>query len=70
MARYVSIIREPADKLADVRISLGSLSNLGIYIVFRGDPEETIQLLKAALVAAETALPQGHYEDKRGRPQG
>ena len=68
--RYVSITREPPDRLADVRISLGALNNLGIYIVFRGDPEKTVQLLKDALAVAEVALPRGDYDDKRGRPQG
>jgi hypothetical protein len=69
----VSIIREPDDPIADVRISLGTprgLLNMDMfYIVFRGDPEKAIELLEKALVAAKEALPEGKYDDHR-RPQG
>lgn len=64
-----SISREPDDRLADVRISLGRAS-IGAYIVFRGDPAATVELLRDALTVAERALPDARYADKRGRPQG
>lgn len=69
-AEPIQITREPDDRLADVRVSLGRKKGLGVYLVFRGDPAETVRLLKAAAALAEQALPAGHYEDKRGRPQG
>ncbi len=53
-----SIIREPDDKLADVRVSLGTKKKLGSYIVFRGEPEEVIQLLEESLLEARRT-PQG-----------
>ena len=65
-----SITREPKDRLADVRISLGSVRKLGAYIVFRGEPEEVIELLEKTLQEAREAVLTGKYEDKRGRPQG
>lgn len=66
----VSIVREPDDRLADVRVSLGRKRRLGAYIVFRGDPERVIELLETMLAVARAALPTGQYTDKRGRPQG
>lgn len=74
----VSIIREPDDRLAAVRISLGRTRSRkkspwredGVYLVFRGDPEETIELLELALDLARQELPDGRYQDRRGRPQG
>jgi hypothetical protein len=66
----VYILREPDDPLAETRISLGSpRGSDDFYMVFRGDPEKVIKLLKQATVVAEEALPQGNYQDKR-RPQG
>lgn len=65
-----SIIREPDDKLADVRVSLGTKKKLGSYIVFRGEPEEVIQLLEESLSEARRTLLKGVYDDHRGRPQG
>ena len=40
----VSIIREPDDPLAAVRISLGRTRGQpdGVYLVFRGEPDATI----------------------------
>jgi hypothetical protein len=68
---HVSIIREPDDELAEVRISLGiPIGFSSFYIVFRGDPDSTILLLRRALAVAERALPKGEYADKRGRLQG
>lgn len=67
----VSVIREPDDQLAESRISIEKPRGMdGLYIVFRGEPEATLQVLRDALAVAEHALPTGHYEDKRGRPQG
>lgn len=65
-----SVTREPDDRLADVRISLGKKRDLGCYIVFRGDPEEVVKLLENSLLVAKEALPARNYTDKRGRPQG
>jgi hypothetical protein len=62
----VSIIREPDDLLADVRISLGSPRGLDdFYLVFRGDPKKVIELLEKALLVAKEALPAEMYEDHR-----
>ena len=67
----VSIIREPDDALADVRVSLGRPKGFrDFYIVFRGEPQATVELLSDALRIAKEALPSGLYKDKRGRPQG
>jgi hypothetical protein len=68
----VSIIREPDDQLASVRISLGRTRARpdGVYLVFRGEPADTIELLELALDLARQGLPDGRYQDKRGRPQG
>lgn len=65
-----SIIREPDDNLADVRVSLGKKSRLGAYMVFRGDPKEVVKLLEESLLEAKRTLPKGDYKDHRGRPQG
>lgn len=67
----VSIVREPDDRLAESRISLGKARGMdGIYIVFRGKPDAAVELLRKALKVAEKKLPKGEYADKRGRPQG
>lgn len=74
-----SIIREPDDKLVAVRISVGRPRGFdGGYIVFRGDPNKAILLLRKAAKALHEAQlnditektdgPQ--IEDRRGRPQG
>lgn len=57
----VSIIREPDDQLARVRISLGRTRQRpdGVYLVFRGE------LLELALDLARQELPDGRYQDKR-----
>jgi hypothetical protein len=66
-----SIIREPDDKLAETRISIGSAPRgQGIYIVFRGDPDKVLDVLETALSKAREELPRGNYQDKRRRPQG
>lgn len=65
-----SVIREPPDRLADVRISLGKKSDIGAYMVFRGEPEEVVDLLKAALKEASRTVLTHKYKDHRGRPQG
>lgn len=66
-----SIIREPDDEIAAVRISLGKPKDFeGAYMVFRGDPEEVIKLLEKSVSEARRTLLRGRYTDKRGRPQG
>jgi hypothetical protein len=68
-----SISREPDDRLAKTRISLGSVdmgNDEGAYIVFRGNPEKVVELLEKAYKEAQRKLPRGEYADKRGRPQG
>ena len=68
---HVSITREPDDRLAESRVSLGQVKGSGdFYIVFRGDPEKVVELLKNAYEVAQHALPRALYTDKRGRPQG
>lgn len=64
--RRISISREPNDPIAAARVSLGRpKASEDFYIVFRGEPEEVIKLLKEALTVAEHTLPRGHYVDKR-----
>lgn len=65
-----AIARESDDSIADVRISLGRKRPLGSYMVFRGKPEDVIELLEAALSEAKRSLPIGLYSDKRFRGQG
>jgi hypothetical protein len=66
----VSIIREPDDPIAEVRISLGAPpKSKDFYIVFRGQPEKVIDLLENALEVAKHTLPKGLYEDHRGNQQ-
>jgi hypothetical protein len=66
-----SIIREEMDGIAKTRISLGQpVGTDDFYLVFRGEPEDIVKLLKVAHDVAKHALPQGIYQDKRGRPQG
>jgi hypothetical protein len=63
----VSIIREPDDLLAGVRISLGTPRGLkDFYLVFRGEPEDVVDLLESALEVAKERLPVGRYDDHRG----
>jgi hypothetical protein len=63
----ISIIREPDDPIAEVRISLGSPKGVkDFYLVFRGDPDKVVELLETAHTVARAALPEGMYEDQRG----
>jgi hypothetical protein len=65
------VTREPDDKLAETRVSIGSLPDeQGAYLVFRGDPDKVVDILEQALDTAKGRLPQGAYKDTRGRPQG
>jgi hypothetical protein len=66
----VSITREPDDDLVDVRVSLGLKKGVGIYIVFRGDPDETLELLERALAEAKSRIPDGGYREYRKGPRG
>lgn len=64
----VSVIREANDPLVETRISIGKavVGDVdGVYLVFRGTPENTVQLLREALAIAEVALPAGKYKDMR-----
>lgn len=70
MAETVAVVREDDDKLAESRISLGRAKGVGMYIVFRGEPDKALKLLRDALAVAEHAIVEGRYADKRGRPQG
>lgn len=66
MTPNVVIVRQTDDLLVKTRISLGDTKNdMGFYIVFRGEPENVVHLLKEALAAVEVALPAGDYEDQR-----
>lgn len=66
--KNVSIIREPNDPLAEVRISLGSpRGSSDFYIVFRGEPEKVVTLLQNALLVAKVALPENAYDDRRDK---
>jgi hypothetical protein len=64
---HVAIIREDDDPLAQTRISLGNPREVinDFYIVFRGEPEAVVALLRRALAIAEHALPKGEYSDNR-----
>jgi hypothetical protein len=65
--KNVSIIREPDDPIAEVRVSLGSPKGSDdFYIVFRGNPNKVIELLSEALIVARVALAEEKYEDHRG----
>lgn len=66
----MQITREPDDELADVRVSIGSKEGVGVYLVFRGDPDAVLEVLSAAMAAAKVALPAGRYADHHRRPQG
>lgn len=66
----IVITREPDDKLAEVRVSIGGSKTLGYYLTFRGDPKDVIRVLETMTAVAKVALPAGKYADKRGRPQG
>lgn len=52
----VHVKRLPEDKHGIIRISAGGGDNLPVkcnYVVFRGNPKQTIQLLRKALAALE-----------------
>jgi hypothetical protein len=67
-----SVTREPDDKLAKTRLSMGTPrgTTQGAYLVFRGEPEDIIRLLEDAVEHAVPYLRAKNYNDKRGRPQG
>lgn len=55
-ANEVHVRRLPEDKHGIIRISIGGGENLPVkcnYCVFRGNPKQTIQLLRKALAALE-----------------
>lgn len=41
----VKIIRKPDDPQGVLRASLGGASEIGFYLVYRGDPDEIISML-------------------------
>lgn len=59
------VIREPEDPLA-LRASIGGNDDVGHYLVFRGDPQKVVDMLKSAAEQAEALLPAHRYIDKRG----
>jgi hypothetical protein len=63
------IIREPDDPLT-LRASIGGNEEHGYYLVFRGDPEKVLTMLKEVVDEAGQRLPKRDYADKRFRPQG
>lgn len=71
MTTLVTISRQDDDEIAEARVSLGKPKGLdGFYIVFRGEPDKVLKLMREALDVAEHAIVEGRYADKRGRPQG
>lgn len=63
-----SISREPDDRLASVRISLGRTKpqhGEGAYIVFRGEPLDAVDLLDLAAAQLRSAIRNGTIDDKR-----
>lgn len=60
----ISVTREPDDPEA-LRASIGGREDVGYYLVFRGDPEEVLDMLRAVLPAAEAMLPVGNYKGQR-----
>lgn len=63
-----SVTREPDDPIA-LRASIGGTPALGYYLVFRGDPEKVMAMLREVVHDAETHLKSGRYRRPRG-PQG
>jgi hypothetical protein len=61
----VLIAGEPIDVL---RVALGGSRAVGFYFVFRGDPEEVIELAEMMVAAARPVLREGRYLDERGKP--
>lgn len=66
----VVVTREPDDPLAEVRVSLGEARGVGMYVVFRGEPDAAARLMRRGAEELERALGDGTLTDKRGRPQG
>lgn len=45
--------------------SIGGTKELGFYLVFRGEPDEILDMLEVVHAAAKQMLPAGRYNDKR-----
>ena len=65
-----ALSREPDDISGILRASIGGNETVGYYLVFRGDPDKIVQMLKDVTINTIDALSIGNYADKRGRPQG
>ena len=62
------ITRNEKDRWADVRITIELKKGLGSSMIFRGEPDEVLYLLLAALREANQRLPEGRYNDRRQIP--
>lgn len=51
------VIREPDDPLA-LRASIGGQPDLGWYLVFRGEPNAVLTMLREVVAKAERELPK------------
>jgi hypothetical protein len=59
------ITRDERDRWADVRITIELKKGLGSSMSFRGDPDEVLYLLGAALREANRRFPDNRYTDRR-----
>lgn len=65
----ISIIRQPDDAVSETYINLGVPHGYdGFYLVFKGDPEKAVRLLRKAASIAEFAIPQKMYTDHSQDP--
>lgn len=48
-----------------LRASIGGNDHMGYYLVFRGEPEEIVNMLEMMAQAAKQQLPRDRYKDKR-----
>lgn len=64
----VRFIRKDEDVADAPRVTIGNLKDqVGIYVVFRGEPADAVAVLTSALAEAKTNLLTGKYEDRRGQ---
>jgi hypothetical protein len=52
------IVREEDDPLA-LRASIGGREGMGFYLVYRGNPQEVLEMLRAVVKDAENELRSG-----------
>lgn len=62
-----AISREEDDKSGILRVSMGGNAKIGYYLVFRGEPEAIITMLKRVTEKAGRSLAINDYTDKRGK---